>query len=136
MRVINKFITWLLLTAMIFTLIPTSVGYAAETSQTKAVVNVPSISAPFTTHPTVFLIEDNYQIIFATNSTGLSWVEVAGAKFYDSQNGLLNYSSKFHKIVVPQAILDATGSYSINFRHLAERPAYNPAPASTAIAMI
>ena len=34
-------------------------------------------------------------IIFATNSTGLSWVEVAGAKFYDSQNGLLNYSSKF-----------------------------------------
>lgn len=96
-----------------------------------AAVAVPSISAPFTTHPTVFIVEDTYQIAFATNATGLAWVEIGGVKYTDSQNGLLRWNSKYHKITVPQSALDAAGTYKICFRSLSERPSYDPAPGST-----
>ena len=96
----------------------------------KQTVSVPAISSPFTTHPTVFVVEDTYQIAFATNGTGLAWAEVGGTKYYDSTNGLMNWNSKYHKVTVPREIMDGAGSYKICFRSLSSRPTYNPAPGS------
>ena len=94
-------------------------------------VSVPAISAPFTAHPVVFMVEDDYQIAFATNTTGLAWVEVDGVKYEDASAGLMNWNSLYHKVTVPQSALDAAGGYYIYFRELTDRPASNPSPGTT-----
>ncbi len=127
----QKWITWLLLVGLLLSLLPAGTVFGAETQLPTigtAAVSVPSISAPYTTHPTVFIVEDTYQIAFATNTTGLAWVEIAGVKYYDSLNGLLRWKSKYHKITVPQSALDAAKTYTIGFRSLTDRPSYDPAP--------
>ena len=133
MQFYRKCFAWLLLVSMLLTLLPTAsvlgAGIGAPQVGTAA-VSVPSISAPYTTHPTVFIVEDSYQIAFATNATGLAWVEIGGVKYCDAQNGLLRWKSKYHKITVPQSALDTAGSYKICFRSLSERPSYDPAPGS------
>ena len=134
MRKFNRLIAMLLLTAMLLTFMPVPANSSADDtgSQTASkAISVPAISSPFTTHPSVFIVEDTYQIAFITNTTGMAWVEIGGVKYNDSNNGLLNWNSTYHKITVPQTVLDAVGSYKICFRSLTERPAYNPAPGST-----
>lgn len=133
MRRFNKFIATLLLLSMLLTFAPVAMGGGEDGTQDvmAAAISVPSISAPFTTHPTVFIVEDTYQIVFATDAKGLAWVEIGGVKYEDSLNGLMNWERKYHKISVPQAALDAAGSYVINFRSLSDRPAYDPVPGST-----
>ena len=134
MQFYRKCLTWLLLVAMLLTLMPIGSVFGAEAGvpETGTVaVSVPSISAPYTTHPTVFIVEDTYQIAFATNATGLAWVEIGGVKYCDAQNGLLRWKSKYHKITVPQSALDAAGSYKICFRSLTDRPSYDPVPGAT-----
>ena len=94
-------------------------------------VSVPGISAPFTTHPTVFIVEDTYQIAFATNTTGIAWVEVGGQRFNDATNGLMNWKSNYHKITLPQSVMNQADSYKICFRSLTDRPSYDPVPGAT-----
>ncbi len=105
---------------------------AGEREEQARAVTVPAISAPYTTHPAVFIVEDSYQIAFATNTTGIAWVEIGGVKYTDAKNGLMNWNSKYHKVTVPQSKLDAAGSYKICFRSLTARPSNTPAPGSTA----
>ena len=107
------------------------VSAAQNEAATKAVC-VPSISAPFTTHPAVFIVEDTYQIAFATNATGIAWVEVGGVKYEDANYGLMNWNSKYHKITVPQSALNSVDSYKICFRALSDRIPYTPVPGTTA----
>ena len=63
----------------------------------------PAISSPFTTHPAVFMVEDTYQISFATDTTGYAWVEVGGKKYNDATSGLMDWNVKYHKVTVPQS---------------------------------
>ncbi len=123
----------ILLWSLLLSLFPLHAGAEKlqEPALQPAAVSVPAISAPFTTHPTVFIVEDTYQIAFATNATGIAWVEIGGVKYEDAQNGLLNWNSKYHKITVPQAVLNVVDSYKICFRSLADRPTYDAAPGST-----
>ncbi len=121
-----------LLLCLLLSLFP-SVAFAAKVTEVQeqtSAVSVPSISSPFTTHPTVFIVEDTYQIAFATNATGIAWVEVNGVNYQDSQNGLVRWNSKYHKITVPQSVLNAADSYTICFRSLSNRPSYDPVPGS------
>ena len=123
----------LLLCGLLVGLLPPGVLAAPlprEEEQVQA--SVPSISSPYTTHPTVFVVEDTYQIAFATNANGIAWVEIGGVKYEDADNGLLNWKTKYHKITVPMSVLDSAKSYAICFRTLSERPAYDPVPGSTA----
>ncbi len=123
----------ILLLSLLLSLLP-SVAFAAKVSHVQeqaSAVSVPSISSPFTTHPTVFIVEDTYQIAFATNATGIAWVEINGMDYQDSQNGLVRWNSKYHKITVPQSALNAADSYKICFRSLSDRPSYDPVPGST-----
>jgi len=93
--------------------------------------SAPAISAPFTTHPCVFMVEDTYQIAFATNATGLAWVEIAGQRFDDATSGLMNWNSKYHKVTVPQSVLNEAKSYKICFQKLTDRLPYDTVPGST-----
>ncbi len=132
-HIARSFLCLLLLCSLILGLLPAGVLAAPlprEEEQVQA--SVPSISSPYTTHPTVFMVEDTYQIAFATNANGIAWVEIGGVKYEDADNGLLNWKTKYHKITVPMSVLDSAKSYTICFRTLSERPAYDPVPGSTA----
>ena len=137
----RRAISLLLLVAVLMSLVPVSMNVqttaaempSASLAKQEGAVRaaVPSVSAPFTTHPTVFIVEDTYQIAFATDATGIAWVEIEGTKYEDASYGLMNWNSKYHKITVPQSALDTARSYSICFRSLANRPTSKPAPGET-----
>ncbi len=130
----KKCLVFLLVLVLLVSAVPISVADAAKVQTpeaTASAVSVPAISSPYTTHPVVFMVEDTYQIAFATNATGLAWVEINGVKYNDSQNGLMRWNSKYHKVTVPMAALDSAKSYKICFQSLSARPAYDAVPGST-----
>ncbi len=132
-KILRILASGVLLLSLLLSLFP-STAFAAKVSDLQEQttdVSVPAISSPFTSHPVVFIVEDTYQIAFATNANGLAWVEIGGVKYNDSQNGLMNWKSKYHKVTVPQAALDAAGTYKICFRSLSARPTISPTPGST-----
>ena len=137
MKFCRQLLSILLLVSILIGLVPMSVeASTAETVSAQEVqsavrASAPAISSPFTTHPAVFMVEDTYQISFATDTTGYAWVEVGGKKYNDATSGLMDWNVKYHKITVPQSALNSAKSYKICFRSLTERPAYDPVPGST-----
>ena len=93
--------------------------------------SVPSVSAPFSAHPTVFVVEDNYEIAFLTTGTGMAWVEIGGVKYKDSTMGVMDWESHIHKITVPQSVLNKAKTYKICFQSMTERNAYTPVHGAT-----
>ena len=73
-----------------------------------------SIGSRFTHEAVVYAVEDTYQIVFSTNHAATAWVEVDGQRYYDLFAGSMKSEDKVHKIEVPQAALDAAGSYCIH----------------------
>ena len=64
--------------------------------------------------PVVYAVEDNYQIVFSTNSEATAWVEVDGTCYYDTYNGSTKTFSKIHKVEVPMAALDSAKEYTVH----------------------
>ena len=93
--------------------------------------SLPSVSSPFSAHPTVFIVEENYEIAFLTTETGMAWVEIGGVKYKDSTMGIMDWESKIHKITVPQSVLDQAKSYKICFQSMSTRKAYTPVHGDT-----
>ncbi|MBR6825550.1 MAG: metallophosphoesterase, partial [Oscillospiraceae bacterium] len=93
--------------------------------------SVPSVSSPFSAHPTVFIVEDNYEISFLTTGNGMGWVEVGGKKYKDSTMGVMDWESRIHKVTVPQSVLNRAKTYKICFQSMTERAAYTPVHGST-----
>ena len=67
-----------------------------------------------TFHPVVYAVEDNYQIVFATNCESVSWVEVGGKEYYDSYSGSNKKYSKVHKVEIPMTELDTAKKYTVH----------------------
>ncbi len=93
--------------------------------------SVPSVSSPFSAHPTVFIVEDNYEISFLTTGNGMGWVEIGGKKYKDSTMGVMDWESRIHKVTVPQSVLNQAKAYKICFQSMTERAAYTPVHGST-----
>lgn len=74
---------------------------------------------------TVFAVDEEYQIAFATSHQSAGCVEVNGKTYYDQTNGENNIS-KLHKISVPAAELDLAKSYSVRTQSVALNTAYLP----------
>ncbi len=74
---------------------------------------------------TVFAVEDNYQIAFATSHKSVGAVIVNGRHYYDSTNGENNVRT-LHKITVPAEELDKAKSYTVLTRGVALNTAYLP----------
>jgi len=74
--------------------------------------------------PAVFVVKDEYCIIFNTVVEGVGWVEVNGEKYVVSHNGILVSDKKVHKVFVPMDKLNSAGEYEIAFFPVYERKAY------------
>lgn len=97
--------------------------------------------------PTVYAVEDTYQIVWYTSARSNGWVEINGEKYYDAQSGNIRSTEKVHKVTVPMEVLDGAKSYSIHSqgtlihhgyfsvkgRHLTERYAFRPVDDSDGI---
>ena len=64
--------------------------------------------------PVVYAVEKNYQIVFATNSEAVGWVEIDGTNYYDTYNGTSKKFTKIHKIEVPMSVLDGAKKYTVH----------------------
>lgn len=80
----------------------------------------------FDRKPCVYLVGQNYQIIFNTDCHGIAWVEVGGEVYPDAVNGLMRSETTVHKATVPTEKLDKAGEYAVCFRPLPERKPYWP----------
>ena len=67
-----------------------------------------------TYQPVVYAVEDNYQIVYATNSEATAWVEIGGENYYDTYNGSSKKFTKIHKIEVPMNVLDTNKKYTVH----------------------
>lgn len=88
-------------------------------------------AAEFLYGPTVFVVEDEYQIIYHTNLEGLAWVEIDGVKYYDEYAGIIKSETPHHNIAVPMEVLDKAKSYTINFAPVYQRKPYSPTAGRT-----
>ena len=66
----------------------------------------------FDTGAVVLAVEDEYQICWCTSTTSTGYVQVGDATYTDSVSGAL-YVGRTHKVVVPRAVLDAVGGYTV-----------------------
>lgn len=87
--------------------------------------------SPFRFHPTVFCVGNEYQIIFLTEQPGMGWVEIAGERFADEQNGLMRWEDELHRVSVPMRVLDAAGEYAVCFQSMEDRKPYFPVHGET-----
>ena len=67
----------------------------------------------FTYDAVVYAVEDDYQIVFSTNTNSLAWVEIDGEKYYDLYAGSMKSKDLVHKVEVPQEVLNSAKSYTI-----------------------
>ena len=74
---------------------------------------------------TVFAVDGEYQIAFATSHKSVGAVEVGGKTYYDQTNGENNVST-LHKISVPASELDGAKAYTILTQGTALNTAYIP----------
>lgn len=79
----------------------------------------------FSTYPAVYAVGNEYQITLPVKLETLMWCEVNGNQFYDDFNGVLRSASKIHRMIVPMKDLDAAGRYTICYREVQKRLAYN-----------
>ncbi len=74
---------------------------------------------------TVFAVDGEYQIAFATSHKSTGAVTVDGVTYYDQTNGENNIS-RLHKISVPAKQLDRARTYTIETQGVALNTAYLP----------
>lgn len=76
------------------------------------------------TNPAVFAVDKTYQIMVATTSPCLFWVQVGEEEYYDESNGIMRSICDIHRVIVPMKELDAAGKYTVCCRPLIERMPY------------
>ena len=76
--------------------------------------------------PTVFVIGEEYEILFNLREAGLACVSVGGTEYYEENAGAMPTERTIVKIRVPQAALDAAGEYTLIYRKTELRRAYFP----------
>ncbi len=74
---------------------------------------------------TVFAVEDEYQIAFATSHKSTGAIEIDGTTYYDQTDGQNNIST-LHKISVPADKLDINKKYSVITQSVPINSAYLP----------
>lgn len=74
--------------------------------------------------PSVFVIGDSYELLFCLSDFGLLSLSVGGELYYEENAGCLPSERTVCRIRVPQAALDAAGSYELVYRKTVERRAY------------
>jgi hypothetical protein len=68
--------------------------------------------------PTVFVVENEYQIVWETQQPSAAWVTVGGQVYTDNLAGNLVFGDTVHKVRVPMEALDAAKGYEISWQHI------------------
>ena len=77
-------------------------------------------------HPIVFVVKNNYQIVFNTTQKGIAWVEIDGKVYKDSICGVVRSERTTHRIEIQQSVLDKVGEYTIGYAYIEDRVPYFP----------
>ena len=77
-------------------------------------------------HPSVFAVEEEYQILMLAEKAVLTSITVNGETYYDDVCGVRRSDTAVHRIAVPQAALDAAGGYTLEVCEAIERKPYWP----------
>ncbi len=80
----------------------------------------------FITHPAVFAVGDSYQIMLPVMHEALLSVKCGGEEFFDDCNGIIRSKCAIHRVLVPMAVLDAAGEYTVCCRPVVDRKPYFP----------
>lgn len=78
------------------------------------------------THPTVFAVGCEYQIIVPVKCPSLMSVIVDGIEYPDESGGVLRSNVAVHKVSVPMKSLDTARAYTLVFRSVIDRKPYFP----------
>ncbi|MBQ4323724.1 MAG: metallophosphoesterase [Clostridia bacterium] len=78
------------------------------------------------THPAVFAVGDEYQIMVCVKAPCLMWVKVGDEKFYDDSNGILRSNVTTHRMRVPAECLNEAKEYTVCWRKIIDRKPYFP----------
>lgn len=76
------------------------------------------------TNPTVFAVNNVYQIIVPVENESFFWVRVGDKNFYDASNGIMRSATNIHKADIPQEALNEAGEYTVFLRPVLERKTY------------
>ena len=106
----------------------TKCGYRAILSAVKAkgdrIVSTCELPEGFRAHPSMFAVENEYQIMLLVDCEALISVRVGENEYFDDVNGICRSATELHRVCVPMARLDAAKEYTIRFRKVIARKAY------------
>lgn len=74
--------------------------------------------------PTVFVIENRYEILVNTAENGQCAIRVGDETFYNEKAGILISETTVHKIAIPKKLLEQTGCYSVIYRKTIVKKSY------------
>ncbi len=74
--------------------------------------------------PTVFAIEDRYEILVNTVENGQCAIRIGDETFYDEKAGILISETRTHKLAVPKALLEKEGGYTVIYRKTIVKKSY------------
>ncbi len=77
------------------------------------------------THPTVFVVEDEYQIVWTTSIDSTGIVKIGDDTYVDTYSGSADSFTKVHKVSVPMSVLDSAGAYEIESTNYIYRGPYS-----------
>ena len=75
-------------------------------------------------NPSVFVINDCYEILILTKENGIISVIIDGQHYYQENSGVLSSEKNYAKIRIPQKVLDKAKKYTISFARTINRKAY------------
>lgn len=85
-----------------------------------------TIAENLKTHPAVFAVENEYQIMVQVKEKCIMWVSVDGIDYYDASNGINRSETFLHRMCVPAKELDAAKKYTVSYRKVIDRKPYFP----------
>ena len=88
-----------------------------------SVKEIPSLLA---THPCIFAVDKEYQIMFPVVREMLVSVKCGGEEYFNDSNGIVRSKCVIHRICVPIEVLDAAKEYTVCCRPIIDRKPYFP----------
>lgn len=76
------------------------------------------------THPTVFAVDEYYQIIIPVKKPCLVSICVGEQTFYDESNGIVRSLNTYHRVIIPMYLLDEAKQYTVQLRPVIKRKPY------------
>ncbi|MBO7148457.1 MAG: metallophosphoesterase [Clostridia bacterium] len=87
---------------------------------------IKNIAENLKTHPAVFAVGHDYQIMVPVKASCIMFAEIGGERFYDSANGINRSETPVHRMIVPMKKLDNAGKYTLGYRKIINRKPYFP----------